>query len=135
MKTRLLLAIAIGLANIGVSAVAQQGNTFKVKPYHADKAPKSAAPIGNAGTSKAGATATSKDLQALERQAAKPPAPSRSAVTTKTKTTPALKPVKDQPNPPINFNGKAGVTKTSGTTSQSANPLAGRLKQKGGGGH
>jgi hypothetical protein len=132
---RLILAIAAVLVSIGVSAVAQQDNTFKVKPSRPEKAPKSAMPMGNAGNSKAGATSTSKDLQSLERQSAKASVPSRSAAKTKPASgaAPALKPVKDKPNPPINYNGKAGRTKTAGVAKQSPNPLQGRLKEKGGG--
>jgi hypothetical protein len=125
---RVLLAAAVLLMGISVSGLAQQNNTFKVKRSAPAKEKKSA-PIavskatGGAGTASA---SNSKNLQAVERETAKTPASSR---TTGKKTGPALKPVKDKPNPPINFGGNGGA-KASGTVSQGSNPLKGRVKQK-----
>ena len=126
---RFSLAVAVVLAGISVSGVAQQNNTFKVRPVHPEKAPKKAAPIDNGGSSKAGASATSKSLRSLEHQTAKAAGPSRSAP----KKSPALKPVKEKANPPINFGAKGG--KGMGMTNQGSNSYQGRLKQKGTGRH
>ena len=79
--------------------------------------------VAGAGTASA---SNSKDLQAVERETAKTPASSRSAGK---KTGAALKPVKDKPNPPINFGGNGGA-KGPGTVSQGSNPYKGRVKQK-----
>jgi hypothetical protein len=125
---RVLLAAAVLL--ITVSGLAQQQNsTFKVK-HSAPAKEKKSAPIavgkttgGGAGTASA---SNSKDLQAVERETAKTPASSHTAGK---KAGPALKPVKDKPNPPINFGGNGGA-KGSGTISQGSNPYKGRVKQK-----
>jgi LAS superfamily LD-carboxypeptidase LdcB len=123
------LAVAVVLVSFSVGAAAQQNNTFKVRPVHPEKAPKKAAPIDNGGSSKAGASATSKSLRSLEHQTAKAAGPSRSAP----KKSPALKPVKEKANPPINFGAKGG--KGMGMTNQGSNSYQGRLKQKGTGRH
>ena len=123
---RFSLAVAIVLAGISVSGLAQQSNTIKVKPSAPEKAPKSTVSAGRTTGAATSSAANSKDLQTLERQTAKSAGPSRTAGQ---KKAPALKPVKDNPNPPINFAGTGGA-KTTGTTSQGANPYRGRLKQK-----
>ena len=128
---RFSLAVAAALVGISVSGWAQQNNTFKVKPSHAEKAPKKSAPvpIGKTASPATASGANAKDLQALEQQTAKSSAPSRSAGKKTPRTASALKPVKDKPNPPINF-GAAGGGKSAGTTNQGSNPYKGRLKQK-----
>ncbi len=123
-------AVVVALVGISVSGLAQQNTTFKVKPSATEKAPKSTAPIGKAGSARAGATANSKDLQALERQTAKTSAPSRSAGKRTPGTAPALKPIKDKPNPPINFNG-AHRGKGAASNKQGSNPYSGWLREKG----
>jgi len=123
---RFSLAVAVVLAGISVSGLAQQSNTIKVKPSAPEKAPKSTVSAGRTTGAATSSAANSKDLQTLERQTAKSAGPSRTAGQ---KKAPALKPVKDKPNPPINFAG-TGSAKTAGMTSQGANPYRGRLKQK-----
>lgn len=121
LKMRFSLAVAVVVVGISVSGLAQENNTFKVKRAAPEKAAKPiSAPIGKT------ASPNSKDLQDLERQTAKASAPPRSAGQ---RTAPALKPVKDKPNPPINFGGTGGG-KSAGSTKQSSNPYAGRLKEK-----
>jgi len=125
---RFLLAVAVVLVGISVSGLAQQNNTFRVKHSAPEKAPKKSAPIGKTTVSPGTATAAnSKDLQNLERQSVKASAPSRSAGK-RPGTASALKPVKDQPNPPINF-GRTGGGKSAGLAKQ-PDPYKGRVKQK-----
>ena len=127
---RFSLAVAVVLASISVHGLAQQTKTFKVKPSHADKAPKSTAPLGKAAGSPATAsTSASKDLQNLERQTAKTSAPSRTATKRTPRAASALKPAKDKPNPPINFAGTGGG-KSAGTTNPGSNSHKGRVRQK-----
>jgi len=126
---RFSLAVAVALAGISVSGLAQQNSTYKVKPsYTAEKAPKKSAPIGKMTASPA-TTSTSRDLQKLERQTAKSSAPARSAGQRPPGTTPALKPAKDKSNPPINF-GKTGSHKSARMSNRGSNPYKGRLRQK-----
>jgi hypothetical protein len=124
-------AIAVVLVGISVSGWAQQNKAFKVKPSGTAKAPKSSVAVSRAKTAgpATGSAANSKDLQTLEHQTAKSSAPPRSAAKRTPGTGSALKPVKDRPNPPINFSGTGGG-KSAGTTSQGSNPYKGRLKQK-----
>jgi hypothetical protein len=115
---------------ISVSGLAQQNNTFKVKPSHsAEKAPKTSVPIGKTAGPATASAANSKDLQTLEHQTVKSSAPSRSAGKRTPGTASALKPVRDKPNPPINFGGTGGG-KSAGMANQGANPYKGRLRQK-----
>jgi hypothetical protein len=123
---RFSLAVAVVLAGISVSALAQQ--TFKAKHSAPEKAPRKSAPIGKTASPVATNT-TSKDLQNLERQTAKASASSRSTGKRTPGTGSALRPVKDKSNPPINFGGSGGG-KSAGTSNQGANPYKGRLKQK-----
>lgn len=122
---------ALILAGISVNGVAQQKNTFRVKPSHPEvKSPKLAAPIGKANPGSAtGSGAAAKNLQSLERQSAKSAGPARVAGKKSAGATPGLKPIKDKPNPPISFNGNGG-TKSAGVVNQGANPYKGRLRQK-----
>jgi hypothetical protein len=131
LQMKLWLAVTIALVSVSVGAVAQQNNTFKAKPYHAGPAPKSTAHVGKPGSSRAGAAATSNNLQHTERQTAKSFGKSRSAA----RTAPALKPARGRSNPPINFGGKGGGGKSAGLNKKGPNPYAGRLKQKSSGGH
>jgi len=133
---RFSLAVAVLVAGISVSGVAQQNDPFRVKPSAPEKAPKSNASIAKIASPATASSSTSKDLQNLEHQTAKASAPPRSAGKKTPETAPALALAKDKPNPPINFGGTGGksaakpAAKTAGMTNQSANPLAGRLKQK-----
>jgi hypothetical protein len=122
---RFSLAVAVVLAGISVSGLAQQ--TFKVKRSAPEKAARKSAPVGKTASPVA-SNSSSKELQTLERQTAKTSASSRSAGK-RTGTGSAVKPVRDRANPPINFGG-AGGGKGGGTTNQGSNPYKGRLKQK-----
>ena len=122
---RFSLAVAVVLVGMSLSGWAQQ-NTFKVKPAPT-KAPKSA-PIGKTAASPTASTPASKELQNVERQSAKSPASARSAGP-RTGKGPALKPARNKPNPPINFNGTGGG-KGARTTNHGSNPYKGRLKEK-----
>ncbi len=128
---RFSLAVAVALASISVSAVAQQNNTFKVKPSHTtEKAPRSSVPIGKTSARPASTSASAnQDLKNLEHQTAKSSAPIRSAGQRTPGKAPALKPAKTMPNPPINFNG-SGSGKSAGMASHGTNPYKGRLRQK-----
>jgi hypothetical protein len=118
-------AVLLLLAMVAASGVAQQSTTFKVKHSSTtEKAPpKAHATLAKTKGPETASAANSKDLQSIEHE--KVASPARSGAN----KTPALKPVKDKPNPPINFSGTGG-TKTAGMTRQNANPYAGRLKQK-----
>jgi hypothetical protein len=127
---RFSLAVAIVVVGLGMSGLAQQDNTFKVKPSRPEKQPKStSAPVTKTAGPATSSAANSKDLQSLEHQTAKASGPSRPAGNAGKKTAPALKPAKDKANPPINFSG-AGSGKSAGSNKQSSNPYKGRLKQK-----
>jgi hypothetical protein len=124
MVMRFSLMVAVLLASAAVSGAAQQKNTFKVKPSHPEaKAPKSSAPIGPTGSATSPAAASAKNLNAVEHQSLKSQTPKSAG-----KKSPALKPVKDKPNPPINFNGNGA--KASSPVNQGSNPYKGRLRQK-----
>ena len=124
-KMRFSLAVTVVLAGISISGLAQQSNTFKVKHSAPEKASKPSAPVGKtAGTTASAANA--KNLQALEHQTARTTAPSASPGK---KTAPALKPVKDKPNPPINF-GETGGGKSPRMSNPGANSQKTRVRQK-----
>jgi hypothetical protein len=121
---RFSLAVAVVLMGISVSGLAQQSNEFKVKHSTPEKVKQSAAlPVGNT-TGPGTPSANAKDLQALEHQAAGKSASSQAGGK---KTAPALKPVKDQPNPKINFSTPGGAKK-SGLISQGSDPYKGRVR-------
>ena len=124
---RLTLAVAVALVGMSLSGWAQQNNTLKVKPAPT-KAPKSA-PIGKTAVSPTASTSASKELQSVERQSAKSAAAPRSTGPG-TGRGPALKPARNQHNPPINFGGTGGG-KSARSTNRGSNPYKGRLKQKG----
>jgi len=123
---RFSLAVTAVLVGISVSSLAQQSNTFKVKHSVPEKASKPSEPMGKTTGPTTASAANAKHLQALEHQTAKTTAPSGSAGK---KTAPALKPVKDKPNPPINFGGTGGG-KSAGTTNPGANSPKARVRQK-----
>jgi len=124
---RFSLGVAVVLAGISVSGWAQN-NQFKVRVTH-DKPAKQSAPLTKASsTGNNNATADAKALQNVERQSAK-----GSGHAAGTKKVPALKPVKEKADPPINFTGAGGGGVKGGGGAQ-PNPYKGRLKQKGGGG-
>src|SRR5260370_2138038 len=135
LNMRFSVGVEVVLASMTVNGLAQKsGNgTSRVKPSHsAAKAPKKmSAPIGKTASPATASTANAKDLQTLERQAAKSSAPSRSAGKRTPGMAPALKPAKekDKPNPPINFHGTGG-SKSPGTTNQGTNPYQERPRQK-----
>lgn len=112
----------MAVLTVGASAFAQQSGTYRVKPTPEDK-PKKPASVGKVGPGTSTASASNaKDLNALEHQTAKS-APAKSGSKKQT----ALKPVKDKPNPPINFNGGGGKSQQ---THQVSDPSKGRLRQK-----
>lgn len=121
-----VLAVAVLVAGISLSGVAQQNNEFKVKRSAPEKAAKkTAVPVGKSANVGTSAAANSKDLQTLERQTAKSSAPH--AAGTKIPKTAAVKPIKDKPNPPIKVGGAGNG---GGLNHQNPNPYKGRLKQK-----
>ncbi len=133
---RFSLAVAVALASISVSAVAQQNNTFKVKPSHTEKAPRStekaprsSVPVGKTVPRPASTSGANRDLRGLEHQTAKSSAPIGSAGQRTPGKALALKPAKTKPNPPIKFNA-SGAAKSAGTNSHSSHPYKGRLRQK-----
>jgi len=131
-KMRFSLAVVVVFVGIGVSGLAQQNNTFKVKHSTPEKAPKASAPMGKTAGPATPSSANAKNLQAIERQTAKTTASSGSAGKpsgSAGKKPPALKPVKEKPNPPINFSGTGGG-KSAGTTNPGSNSHKGRVRQK-----
>jgi hypothetical protein len=124
-KLSLLWAIAV-VGVLGVFCMAgsaQQADQFRVKKQPPEKAPRKIAI--NSKTAGASATdANAKDLRATEIASAKAVKPESSGK----KTGATFKPVKDKPNPPINFGGTSA--KSPGTTNQGTNPYRGRLRQK-----
>ncbi len=123
---RFTLVVAVALVGISLSGWAQQNNTLKVKPAPT-KATKRA-PIGKTAASPKASTPASKELQSVEHQSAKSLASARSAGS-RTGKGPALKPVRNRSNPPINFGRSGG--KSARTPKQGSNPYKGRLKEKG----
>jgi hypothetical protein len=124
---RFSLAVAVVLVGVSLSGLAQQNNQFKAKPSPPEKTKKSAAlPVGKTNGAGTASGANAKDLQALEHETAKT---SGSRATGK-KTAPALKPVREKANPPIDFNGNGGM-KSPGMVNKGSNPYKGRLRQKG----
>jgi hypothetical protein len=122
-----LLGLAVVVVGIGVNGLAQQNGTVKVTPSAHVKTPKSAPmPMGKETSSAANA----KELKAIENQTAKTPGTAQSAGKKTPAKAPPLKPVKDKPNPPINFGGTS-ASKTPGTNHQGSSGYKGRLKQKG----
>ena len=117
--------LAVILVGFSVSGLAQQNGTFKLKPTPAEKE-KKAAPI-NLKTPGAATPdgANAKDLRTLEHET-KVSASSRSQGK---KTGPSLKPIKDKPNPPINFGGNGGG-KSQAQSHQVPDASKGRVREK-----
>jgi len=132
-KMRFLLAVVVVLVGISVSGLAQQNNTFKAKHPAPEKAPKASVPMGKTAGPATASAANAKNLQAVEHETAKTTATSgiagRPSGSAGKKTAPALKPVKEKPNPPINFSGRGGG-KSAGTASPGSSSRTGRVRQK-----
>jgi hypothetical protein len=123
-KLKFSLAIAVVLLGLSVVGSAQQTD-FRVKKQPPEKAPRKVVPVGKTPGTATASGENAKDLQNLEHQTAHVTKPTGSATK---RTGPALKPIKDKPNPPINFTGTNA--KSPGMTTQSSNPYRGRLRQK-----
>ena len=121
---RFSLAVPVMVVGLSLSGLAQQTN-FKVKSTH-EKPAKSSVPLptGKTASTSTPSSSNARSLQSIERESAKTP-----AHTTGTKKSAAIKPVKDKPQPPINFTGNGGG-KNAGMATQSSNPYKGRLKKK-----
>jgi hypothetical protein len=122
---RFSFAIAVVVAGISLSGFAQQA-TPKVKASDTEKTPKSTPMVKMPATS---STTNANQLKAIEHQTAKTSATQSTGKKTSGKAL-GLKPVKDKPNPPINFGGSGGG-KTMGTNNHASSTYKGRLKQKG----
>ena len=125
-------AVAVVLVGFSVNGLAQHNNTFKAEHSTPEKVKKSAPwPVGKTTGSGTASAANSKDLQAIEHQAAGKSAssgaagskPSQAALR---KAAPKLNPVIDQPNAKINFN--ATGAKKSGLVNQGSDPYKGRVR-------
>ena len=117
------MTVVVGIS-IGSAA---QGNPkqFKPRASDADVAPKSMPAVKAPA-----ASATSKELRAVERET-----PKGSAHTSQKAPKPvALKPQKDK-NPPMNFGGKGGGSGSGVGMTKQNSAYKGRLKQKGAAGH
>jgi hypothetical protein len=125
-KMRFSFAVAVVVAGISLGGFAQE-STPKVKASVPEKAPKPSAPVGKMPATSS--TANANLLKAIEHETAKSSATQSSGKKTSGKAV-ALKPVKDKPNPPINFGGTGGG-KTIGMSSHRSSTYNGRLKQKG----
>ncbi|HSZ61469.1 MAG TPA: hypothetical protein VK828_06710 [Terriglobales bacterium] len=123
---RFCLAVAVLTAGLSVSGFAQQA-PYKVKPSHEDKPAKSSAPVGKTGGAATASAENAKSLQSIEHQSGKGATSSKAAA----KKPPALKPIKDKPNPPMNFGSTSGV-KGGGKPTQSSSAYKGRVRSKGG---
>lgn len=121
------LAVAVAVAGICLSGMAQEKNTFHAKHPPSDKsAKKTSVPVGKSSTVGTSAAANSKDLQNLEHQTARSSAPHASA--SKASRTATVKPLKENGNSPIRVG--AGSTTVGSKIHASSNPYKGRLKQK-----
>lgn len=127
MRFRLTLAVAcIGVSLAGATQHAttptrvKPSNEFKVKNGSGETAVRSSVPPVRATGSSA------KSLQDIERRTP------TGSVSHSSKKTPAaaLPPERNKANAKINFKA-SGTAKNSGLVRQSANPLSGRMKQKG----
>jgi hypothetical protein len=125
---RFSLAVAVVLMGMSVSGLAQQQkNQYKVKPSAPEKTKKAAPlPVSKASGSGTASGSNSKDLQAIEHQTAHTSAGAKGSGK---KTAPALKPVKEKANPPINFNG-THAAKGPGKTNPGANSYRRQGKQR-----
>lgn len=126
-KMKFSWAVAVLVAGLSVSGFAQQA-PYKVKPSHTEKPAKSSsAPVGRAAGGASASAANAKSLESIEHQSAKVHS---SSSQTAGKKSAALKPVKDKPNPPMNFGG-SGSAKSSGKSSSGTSAYKGRVHQKG----
>jgi len=125
-EMRFSWATGVLVAGLSVSGFAQQ-SPYKVKPSHTEKPAKSSAPVGGAGGGASASAANAKSLQSIEHQGARTHASSSQPAGKKSA---ALKPVKDKPNPPMNFGGSAGA-KGSSKSSSGTSAYKGRVRQKG----
>jgi hypothetical protein len=124
---RFSLAVAVIVVGAGVSGLAQK-NTYDAKPsdpLHVKQS--SLLPAGKAGVGSSSA-ANARDLDAVQRQAAANSRASSAKASKVSSSTSKLTPIKEKSNPPIKF-GAAGGAKSSGLTSQGADPYKGRVKQ------
>jgi hypothetical protein len=124
-KMRFSWAVAVLVAGLSVSGWAQQA-PYKIKRSHEDKPAKNSAPIGKAAGAGSATAENARSLQNIEHQSGKASRLSQSAG----KKPAALKPIKDKPNPPMNFGTSSGV-KGGGKPAQGSNPYKGRVRQKG----
>lgn len=127
IKMRFSWAVAVLVAALSVSGWAQQA-PYKVKPSHEDKPAKSSAPIGKTAGVASASAENAKNLQNIEHQSGR--ASTLSSSRAAGKKSAALKPIKDKPNPPMNFGTNSGV-KGGGKPTQGSNPYKGRVRQKG----
>jgi hypothetical protein len=127
IKMRFSWAAAVLVAGLGVSGWAQQA-PYKIKPSHEDKPAKSSAPIGKTAGVASASAENANSLQNIEHQSARASTSSSSRAAGKKSA--ALKPIKDKPNPPMNFGTSSGV-KGGGKPTQGSNPYKGRVRQKG----
>lgn len=123
---RFSLAVAVVAAGLSVSGFAQQA-PYKVKPSHEDKPAKSSAPVGKTGGAATASAENAKSLQSIEHQSGKGAASSRAAA----KKPATLKPIKDKPNPPMNFGTTSGV-KGGAKATAGTSAYKGRVRSKGG---
>jgi hypothetical protein len=125
-KMRFFGAVAVLVAGLSMSGWAQQA-PYKIKRSHEDKPAKNSAPIGKPAGAASGTAENARSLQNIEHQSGKAFRSSQSAG----RKPAALKPIKDKPNPPINFGTTSGV-KGGGKPTQGSNAYKGRVRQKGG---
>jgi hypothetical protein len=128
MRFRLIL-LMVGFVGVSLIGVAQQSampprvkssNEFKVNAQGGNGTRSSAPPVRVTGS------ASAKNLESIERQT---PTGSASRSSKKVRAA-ALPPEHVKPTPKINFKAN-GDAKNPGLVHQRANPLAGRLKDKG----
>lgn len=130
---RVSVIVGLGLALATSTSLAQQPQTFRVKPSHVErKKPAKVVPLTKTPNA---ATDAAKDLRRIEKETGKT---SASVTPAGPKHAPgsanAFKPEKSKPVPPINASGSGGMgtnMKGMGTTNQGKNPYKGRLRQKG----
>jgi hypothetical protein len=128
MIAKFSFAVAVALVGLTVSGMAQQNTTFKVPHSAPEKAPKSTVPPGHAANTATASAENSKDLQSIERGAAKSPAPTSAKKT----PAPALAPAKEEPSTANGGSNTAPTVahKSTPATNPDANPLRGRLRDK-----
>lgn len=133
---RFLMWVAIVVASLGFSAVAQTSGTsqsaprkVRVKPSSSDANLKhSGGGKGVAIPKRSAGSSESRSLQVLERETARAVAGGK-ASHSKGKSGPEPKVVREKPNPPIKFNGRNGGGGSA--SGKAGNAYRGRLRQKG----